>query len=72
MTGCAICGKKRKFSFSPDMGIDGIGACVEHLEDVRMAYVILIQSKGNFRETKKQYNNFIKQIRKDYGIKEGK
>jgi hypothetical protein len=51
---CRICGKKAIYKYSPDLDIDGLGACKKHKEDVFMAYYILI-SKGE-----KEYNKFMK------------
>lgn len=42
---CTItnCKQEATTRFSPDMDIQGIGACETHVEDVRLAYVALMQ-----------------------------
>lgn len=60
---CVICGKKAKYTYSPDIDIRGIGACAKHRESVRYAYVILIT---NLKDKKmKAYHQYIKS-HKDY------
>lgn len=39
---CVICGKKAKYKFSPDLDIEGIGACKKHLERVKLGYAVLM------------------------------
>lgn len=40
---CAKCGAPATKRFSPDLDINGIGSCDEHIEDVRLAYMALLQ-----------------------------
>lgn len=40
---CVVCGKKAWKSFSPDLDIQGIGTCKKHIEQVRLAYLCLLQ-----------------------------
>lgn len=54
---CEICGKKATKRFSPDMDIVGIGSCTKHLDDMIIAYMILIQ------EGMKPYEDFIKSLK---------
>lgn len=42
---CFICGKRAIFSFSPDLDIEGLGACKRHEERVRMGYVVIHYDK---------------------------
>jgi hypothetical protein len=51
---CEICGKKAKWIFSPDLDIRGLGACKKHLEDMRLAYYLLVS------DGEKAYKGFIK------------
>jgi hypothetical protein len=39
---CEICQEEAVFQLSPDMDINGLGACEKHKEKVKMAYYILI------------------------------
>jgi hypothetical protein len=56
---CEICGKKALFLFSPDLDIQGLGACKKHKEDMQLAYIILLSKDGG----EKEYNDFIKQLK---------
>ena len=40
---CIKCGKPATNSFSPDLDIKGLLTCKECLEDVRMAYAMIVQ-----------------------------
>ncbi len=58
---CQICGKKAKHSLSPDIDVQGLGACEEHLEDMRLAYIVLItQGKQEYREILESFKTTIK------------
>ena len=52
---CEICGKKAVYRFSPDLDIQGLGACRKHKEDMWLAYLLLLQ------EGKKEYKSFLKE-----------
>lgn len=56
---CIVCGLKATKRFSPDLDIQGIGACKKHIEDVRLAYVMLLQGD------EKMYNSYIKKLQKE-------
>lgn len=56
---CVICGKKAAFRYSPDLDIQGVGACKKHNEDVRLAYVMLITSG------EKDFYKFINDAKKN-------
>ena len=54
MQKCIICKKKAIYRYSPDLDLQGLGACKKHKGDVFMAYYFLI-NKG-----KKEYNDYLK------------
>ena len=60
---CVVCGRRAKWRFSPDLDIRGIGACQRDLEDVRMAYIILLGEGGE-----KMFKSFIEGVKKKRGI----
>ena len=39
---CELCKKEATHRFSPDLDIDGLGACDIHKESVEIAYFILL------------------------------
>ena len=39
---CIICKKKAKWRYSPDLDIQGIGACSKHKQDVYTYYYVLL------------------------------
>ena len=39
---CIVCGKDAVYIYSPDLDIQGLGACEKHNTDVSTAYGILI------------------------------
>ena len=39
---CEACGNEAVYRFSPDLDIDGLGACEEHEKVIQLAYTILI------------------------------
>jgi hypothetical protein len=59
---CEICGEKAMWRFSPDLDVEGIGACQIHKESVRLAYYILCD------EGEKEYDIYIKWLRREYKI----
>lgn len=65
---CVICNKKATYIYSPDLDVAGIGACKKHKIDVCLAYMILVQGK-DFEENKKNYDDFILEIRRRDKIK---
>lgn len=58
---CIICSEPATKRFSPDLDIQGIGACDSHLEDVRLSYILLIS--GGIKE----FEKFIKNLKKAAG-----
>ena len=57
MQTCEICGNKAVYRYSPDLDIDGLGACRKHKDDVGFAY-LLLTTRG-----KKSYVKFIRQCK---------
>lgn len=57
---CLICGKKAVHRFSPDLDIEGLGSCNEHVEDVQMAYMMLMQGEHEM------YASFVKRRKELY------
>jgi len=55
---CEVCQEEAFVRFSPDLDIDGLGACEKHKDDVDMAYIILITSG------KEEYEKFIKSLKR--------
>jgi hypothetical protein len=55
---CEICNNEAAYRFSPDLDIDGLGACETHKEFVQLAYYILLN------EGEKAYNSFINSLKK--------
>ena len=51
---CSICGKKATIRLSPDLDIQGLGACKKHEDDMMIAYILLT------KDGVKEYNEFIK------------
>jgi hypothetical protein len=41
---CEICGKKAVFFFSPDLDIQGLGACKKHKKVIQVAYLVLMMN----------------------------
>jgi hypothetical protein len=58
MAKCEICNKEAVFRFSPDLDIEGLKSCKEHVEEIRMAYTILI-TLGE-----KEYQRHINSLKK--------
>ena len=54
---CIVCKNKATKRFSPDLDIQGIGACNKHLEQVQLAYIALLQGDKDI------YESLIKKIR---------
>ena len=48
---CIICKKKAKWSFSPDLDIEGLGACSKHKIDVGDAYMMLCLGNREMYQT---------------------
>lgn len=57
---CLVCGKLAKWRWSPDLDIDGIGACDKHQEDVQLAYVMLLQ------QDEEMFESYITSLRRKY------
>ena len=55
MTKCIKCGAEATARFSPDMDIEGIGACAEHKEEIRndLFYAVILNTWKTFN---KKYN----------------
>lgn len=51
---CEICKKKAVYKFSPDIDIQGLGACEKHKKDMTIAYMLL------FQQGEEEYRAFIK------------
>ena len=62
---CAKCGKPATKRFSPDLDINGLGACDADVEAVRLAYAMLMMGD------EKLYKSFTKKwaIAQGEGIK---
>jgi hypothetical protein len=56
---CAICGRKAKFRYSPDLDILGLGACAKHKHYMSTAYFLLLT------EGEREYRKFIANARKN-------
>ena len=57
MVKCEICDEEAVCGFSPDMDIEGLGACEKHRDDVRLAYYIL------FQEGEREYKEYIENLK---------
>jgi len=62
---CHVCEKEATHRFSPDLDVKGIGACNEHLEVVRMAYMLLMtgEHKEFDRVMKRERNAYKKSLK---------
>ena len=56
---CEICGEEAVYRLSPDLDIDGLGACEEHKQDMQLAYTILLQYG------EKEYKEFVKNLKNE-------
>jgi hypothetical protein len=59
---CEICGEEAGYRLSPDLDINGLGACEKHVRDMQVAYFIL------FQEGEEEFNEFIKNLKSNYVI----
>jgi hypothetical protein len=55
---CEICGEEAVYRFSPDLDIDGLGACETHKEKMEYAYFILLN------EGLKPFQSYMKSLEK--------
>jgi hypothetical protein len=55
---CIICGKKAKWRYSPDLDINGIGACNKHKKDVHTYYFALITDEKLFWDLIKSHKDY--------------
>ena len=56
---CEICSKKAIYRLTPDLDIQGLGACEKHKQDMQIAYIILTT------EGEKEYREFIESSKKE-------
>lgn len=56
---CEICGEEAVYRLSPDLDINGLGACEKHKRDVQLAYTILLQYG------EKEYKEFVKNLKNE-------
>jgi len=56
---CEICNGEAVYRFSPDVDIEGLGACEKDREYVQAAYIILVN------EGSEAFNSFMKSLRKN-------
>jgi hypothetical protein len=54
---CEVCGKKAIYRFSPDMDIEGLGACKKHKRDMMIAFIIL------WERGEKEYFKYLKSLK---------
>jgi len=54
---CEICGEEAGYRFSPDLDIQGLGACETHRQDMGYAYYIL------FQDGEKKFNEFLQYLK---------
>lgn len=54
MTNCIKCGKETTRRLSPDLDIEGIAACDDHIEEVRLD-IFLALSTSDFKRFEKKY-----------------
>ena len=47
---CIKCGKKAIKAFSPDLDINGLGACEKCISNVSLAYLMIIQGTPEMAE----------------------
>jgi len=57
MTNCIKCGKPATRRISPDLDIDGIGACDEHIDEIRLDIYLAI-STNNYKRFEKKYGTY--------------
>jgi len=55
---CEICNGEAVYRFSPDVDIEGLGACDKDKESVQMAYIILLN------EGLEPFKSFLKSLQK--------